>query len=63
MKPNQFTNFYTAKETTNKRKRQPTRWEKMFTNEVTEGINLQNIQTTHTIQQQQQQQIKNEQKT
>ena len=28
--------FYTAKETINKKKRQPTEWEKIFANEVTD---------------------------
>ena len=32
-------------ETLNKMKRQPTEWEKIFENEVTDGINLQNLQT------------------
>ena len=32
-------------------KRQPTAWEKIFANEVTnKGINLQNIQTAHAAQ-------------
>ena len=38
----------TAKETMNKTKRQPTEWEKIFTNNVTNKfINLQYIQTVH----------------
>ena len=32
-----FKSFYTAKETINKMKRQPTEWEKIFANELTEG--------------------------
>ena len=40
--------FYTAKETINKTKRQPTEWDKLFANEATDmGLILQNIQTTH----------------
>ena len=35
--------FCTATETLNKIKRQPTEWDKIFVNEVTEGINLQNL--------------------
>ena len=42
--------FCTAKETINKIKRQPTEWEKIFVNQVTDEINFQNIQTTHTAQ-------------
>ena len=41
----------TAKETTNKVKRQPSEWEKIIVNETTDkGINFQNIQTAHTTQ-------------
>ena len=43
--------FSTAKETTNKVKRQPSEWEKIIVNETTDkGINFQNIQTAHTTQ-------------
>ena len=34
-----FKNFFTANEATNKRKRQPTEWEKIFANDMTgEGL-------------------------
>ena len=39
--------FYTAKETINKVKTQPTEWEKIFANDA---INFQNIQTAHAAQ-------------
>ena len=42
--------FCTAKETISKVKRQPSEWEKIFANEATNEINLQNIQTAHTAQ-------------
>ena len=42
--------FCTAKETINKTKRQPSGWEEIFTNETTDKINLQNIQTAHGAQ-------------
>ena len=43
--------FYTAKETINKTKRQPTEWEKIFANDVTyQGLISQNIQTAYTAQ-------------
>ena len=47
-------NFWTAKETVNKTKRQPTEWEKIFTNEITDKgliskINkLNSTQTEHS---------------
>ena len=31
-----FKSFYTTKETTNKMKRQPSEWEKIFANEATD---------------------------
>ena len=31
-------------------KRQPTQWEKIFANDITNNNNIQNILTTHTIQ-------------
>ena len=40
--------FCTAKETINKMKRQPTKWDKIFANE-SQGFNLQNIQTAHKL--------------
>ena len=49
-------NFYTAKETTKKKKkgRQPTEWEKIFTNDVTDkGLISKIYKTAYTIQQQQ----------
>ena len=42
--------FCTAKETINKVKRQPSEWEKVFANEATDRINLQNIQAAHAAQ-------------
>ena len=39
--------FCTAKETIDKRKIQPTEWEKIFANNATKRINLQNLQTAH----------------
>ena len=43
--------FCTTKETINKTKRQPMKWEKIFANDVTkQGINIQNIQIAHTTQ-------------
>ena len=42
--------FCTAKETINKTKTQPTGWEKVFANDPTNGINLQNLQTAHAAQ-------------
>ena len=43
--------FCTAKETINKMKKQPAKWEKIFANEATrQRINLQNIQAAHTAQ-------------
>ena len=57
--------FYTAKETKNKTKRQPTEWKKIFANTVTDKglINLQNIQTYSSISKKQKTQSKNGQKT
>ena len=42
--------FYTVKETINKTERQPSEWEKIFANEATDRINLQNLQTAHAAQ-------------
>ena len=42
--------FCTAKETINKTKRQLSEWEKIFANEATDRINLQNIQAGHAAQ-------------
>ena len=43
--------FCKAKETTNKTKRQPSEWEKIFANEINrQRINLQNIQAVHAAQ-------------
>ena len=42
--PMKFKSFCAAKETTNKMKRQPSQWEKIFANEATDkGLILQNI--------------------
>ena len=45
-------NFYTAKETINKPKRQPSEWGKIFANDGMnqQGINLQNTETAHVAQ-------------
>ena len=43
-------NFYTAKETLSKVKRQPSEWEKIITNEQLIRINFQNTQVAHTTQ-------------
>ena len=42
--------FWKAKETINKMKRQPSECEKIFANEATDRIYLQNIQATHAAQ-------------
>ena len=43
--------FCKAKGTTNKIKRQPTEWEKIFVNDaIQEGIRLQNLQTAYGAQ-------------
>ena len=47
-----LTSFCTAKETINKTKRQPSDWEKIFANNVTNKFNFQNMQTAPTTQQQ-----------
>ena len=47
MGPNQTYKFCTEKETINKMKRQPTDWEKTFTNDVTNKGLISKIQTTH----------------
>ena len=41
--------FCTAKETTNKMRRQPSKWEKIFANEATDRINH-NLQAAHAAQ-------------
>ena len=41
--------LFTAKETINKTKRQPSEWERIFANE-TQRINLQNVQSVHGTQ-------------
>ena len=41
--------FCTAKETINKTKRQLTEWEKIFVNNVIDGISLQTLQRVHVI--------------
>ena len=42
--------FCTAKEIINKIKTQPSEWEKIFANEATDRINLQNLQAAHAAQ-------------
>ena len=42
--------FYTAKETTNKVKRQPSKWEKIIASETTDKGSISNIQAVHTTQ-------------
>ena len=42
--------FYTAKETINKMKRQPSEWEEIIASETTDEINLQNIQILYGTQ-------------
>ena len=44
MGPNWTQQFFTAKETISKMKRQSTEWEKIFANHVADGINFQNLQ-------------------
>ena len=39
--------FCTAEETINKTKRQPTEWDKIIVNDMTDGISLQNLQKAH----------------
>ena len=44
-------NICIVKETINKTKRQPAEWEKIFANDISDkGLNMQNIQRTHTTQ-------------
>ena len=50
-----LSSFRTAKETINKRERQPTGWEKNTANDATDKGLLPSIQAAHTTQQQQQQ--------
>ena len=45
-----FKSFCTAKETTNKVKRQPSEWEKIIAKETTDKNQFQNKQTAHTTQ-------------
>ena len=42
--------FCIAKETINKVKRQPSKWEKIIANEATDKIKLKNIQAAHAAQ-------------
>ena len=60
-----LTSFYTAKETINKTKRQPTDWEKIFANEATDKGLISKIykQSCSSISKQQTTQTKNGQKT
>ena len=48
--------FCSARETTNKVKRQPSEWEKLIANEASDKINFQNIKAAHTTQYQKNQQ-------
>ena len=43
-----ITHFSTGKETINEMRRQPTDWEKTFTNEGTNELNFQITETIHT---------------
>ena len=43
--------FCTAKDTINKTKRQPTDWEKIFANQISDNIYTQNKQRTLTVHQ------------
>ena len=47
-----FKSFCTEKETINKIKRQPMKWEKIFANDVNDEVNIQNIQRAHATQHQ-----------
>ena len=55
--------FSTSKETINKTKRQCTEWEKIFANDMTDGVDSQNILKSRTTQYQKATQFLNEQKT
>ena len=51
MGPNQTYKPWHSKGNDNKMKRQPTEWEKIFANDVTDkGLIIQNIPTAHTAQ-------------
>ena len=55
-KLHQTKKLYTAKETTNRMKRQFMEWDKIFPNHIHDkGLNLQNIQTAHASQYQKKQ--------
>ena len=41
--------FCKAKDTVNKTKQQPTDWEKIFTNPISDQANIQNIQRTQEV--------------
>ena len=47
-----FKSFCTEKETINKIKRQPMKWETIFANDVNDEVNIQNIQRAHATQHQ-----------
>ena len=57
--------FCTAKKTINNKKRQPTEWEKIFTNDTSDRVNIQNLLRAQTTQHQKNKktQLKIEQKT
>ena len=53
MRPNQMYKILQSKETINNAERQPTDWEKIFTNDTTkQRFSFQNTQIVHTTQKQ-----------
>ena len=47
-----FKSLCTEKETINKIKRQPMKWEKIFANDMNDEVNIQNTQRAHATQHQ-----------